>query len=62
MHCNFILQSVTFRATSRNLARSMFWKNIKLYVIIGSVAIVILYFIVSLACGGLAWQSCVAKK
>jgi hypothetical protein len=29
------LQSVTFRKTSRNLARSMFWKNVKLYIILG---------------------------
>jgi len=31
----FVLQSVTFRKTSRNLARSMFWKNVKLYIILG---------------------------
>jgi len=30
-----VLQSVTFRKTSRNLARSMFWKNVKLYIILG---------------------------
>ncbi|CAG9765474.1 unnamed protein product [Ceutorhynchus assimilis] len=53
--------SVSFRQTSRNLARSMFWKNIKLYVIIGSVVIVIIYLLVSMACGGLAWQGCIAK-
>ncbi|KAJ9590718.1 hypothetical protein L9F63_016234 [Diploptera punctata] len=56
---NLSASSVTFRKTSRNLARSMFWKNVKLYVILGVVITVIIYFIVSMACGGLAWQSCV---
>ncbi|KAJ8919488.1 hypothetical protein NQ315_002109 [Exocentrus adspersus] len=54
--------SVTFRTTSRNLARSLFWKNVKLYVIIGVIITVIVYFIVSMACGGLLWQGCIAKK
>lgn len=53
---------MTFRKTSRNLARSMFWKTVKLYVIIALVIIVIVYFIVSMACGGLAWQGCIAKN
>jgi vesicle-associated membrane protein 7 len=54
--------SVTFRKTSRNLARSMFWKNVKLYVIIGVIITVIVYFIVCMACGGLLWKGCLAKK
>ncbi|KAJ8976140.1 hypothetical protein NQ317_018112 [Molorchus minor] len=53
--------SVTFRTTSRNLA-VLFWKNLKLYIIIGITVIVIVYFIVCMACGGLMWQGCVAKK
>lgn len=56
---NLSATSVHFRKTSRNLARSLFWKNIKLMVIIGVVLIVIIYFIVSMACGGLAWKKCV---
>ncbi|XP_046995013.1 vesicle-associated membrane protein 7 [Schistocerca americana] len=58
---NLSANSVTFRKTSRNLARSMFWKNVKLYVIIGVVITVLIYFIVSMACGGLAWQNCVGS-
>ncbi|XP_018571959.1 vesicle-associated membrane protein 7 [Anoplophora glabripennis] len=54
--------SVTFRITSRNLARSLFWKNVKLYVIIGVIITVTVYFIVCMACGGLLWQGCIAKK
>ncbi|KDR17570.1 vesicle-associated membrane protein 7 isoform X1 [Zootermopsis nevadensis] len=58
---NLSASSVTFRKTSRNLARSMFWKNVKLYVIIGVVIALIIYFIVSMTCGGLAWQSCIGN-
>lgn len=54
--------SVSFRKTSRNLARAMFWKNIKLYVIIGIIILLIVYLIISMACGGLAWQHCINKS
>ncbi|XP_055894936.1 vesicle-associated membrane protein 7-like isoform X3 [Biomphalaria glabrata] len=47
--------AVTFKKRSRNLARSLWWKNVKLLIIIGIVIIVIIYFIVSAACGGLDW-------
>ncbi|KAK0180822.1 hypothetical protein PV327_003164 [Microctonus hyperodae] len=58
---NLSANSVTFRKTSRNLARSLFWKNIKIYAIIGAVIIIVVYFIVSMCCGGLAWQKCVGN-
>lgn len=51
--------AVTFKRTSRNLERSMCMKNAKLGIIIAVVALVILYFIVSAACGGLGWSKCV---
>lgn len=54
--------SVSFRKTSRNLARAMFWKNIKLYVLVGSILLFLIYVIISMACGGLAWQSCIHKS
>lgn len=54
--------SVTFRKTSRNLARSMWWKNIKITIVVIIVVILVVYFIVSLACGGLAWPRCVNKQ
>ncbi|BFZ15275.1 hypothetical protein BsWGS_18314 [Bradybaena similaris] len=47
--------SVSFKRTSRNLARSMWWKNVKLLVLIVVVLIIITYIIVSAACGGLDW-------
>ncbi|XP_076237730.1 vesicle-associated membrane protein 7 [Calliopsis andreniformis] len=58
---NLTASSVTFRKTSRNLARSLFWKNVKIYVIIGVILIVVIYVIVSISCGGLAWQKCVGN-
>lgn len=54
--------SVSFRKTSRNLARAMFWNNIKMYVIVGLVILFIVYVIVSMFCGGLLWQECVHKN
>ncbi|CAL1291226.1 unnamed protein product [Larinioides sclopetarius] len=51
--------SVTFRKTSKNLARSMCIKNVKITVIIVLVMLVILYIIVSASCGGLSWPNCV---
>nr|CAD7409579.1 unnamed protein product [Timema poppensis] len=37
---NLSANSVTFRKTSRNLQRQLFWKNVKLYVFVGLVIIV----------------------
>lgn len=51
--------SVTFRTTSRNLQRAMWWKNMKLTVGVAVSIVVFLYVIISLSCGGLAWQNCV---
>lgn len=58
---NLSNNSVAFRKASRNLARQMFWKNIRLYVVVGLIIIFVLYVIVSMACGGLAWQKCVGS-
>ncbi|CAG9791864.1 unnamed protein product [Diatraea saccharalis] len=56
---NLATTSVTFRSTSRTLQRSLFWKNIKMYVILAVAAGVAVYLIGAMACGGLAWKSCV---
>uniref|UniRef100_A0A224XX87 Vesicle-associated membrane protein 7 n=1 Tax=Panstrongylus lignarius TaxID=156445 RepID=A0A224XX87_9HEMI len=55
---NLTATSVSFRTQSRNLQRSLFWKNVKLYVIIASVSIVVLYMILAMSCGGLSLPSC----
>ncbi|KAJ0179235.1 hypothetical protein K1T71_004947 [Dendrolimus kikuchii] len=56
---NLATNSVSYRNTSRTLQRSLFWKNIKMYVIMAVIAGLAVYFIGSMACGGLAWKSCV---
>ncbi|XP_071452865.1 vesicle-associated membrane protein 7 [Hetaerina americana] len=53
--------AINFRKSSRNLARTMFWKNVKLYLVIALVILVVIYFIISIACGGLTWSSCVGQ-
>lgn len=58
---NLSASSVTFRKSSRNLARSLFWKNIKISVFAAIVILVCCYFITSIACGGLNWQGCLKK-
>lgn len=58
---NLVDSSVTFKTTSRNLARAMCMKNLKLTIVIIIVSIVIIYIILSAVCGGLAWPSCVQK-
>lgn len=56
---NLSSQSVQFRKTSRNLARSLFWKNVKLMATIVIVLVVIIYIIVAMSCGGLTLSTCV---
>ncbi|XP_046674325.1 vesicle-associated membrane protein 7 [Homalodisca vitripennis] len=58
---NLSASSVTFRSHSRNLQRSMFWKNIKLYLIIGGIATVIIYIIISMSCGW-TWSACFSSS
>lgn len=51
--------AVSFRTTSRTLARTMFWRNVKMYFIVASIILLLVYIIVSISCGGLLWPSCV---
>jgi len=53
--------SVTFRKRTTTLARSLWWKNIKLTIIIVIVVILVIYFIVSLACKGPSWPNCIKR-
>jgi len=56
---NLSSNAVTFKTTSTRLARAMWWKNIKMTVAVAVVVIVVIYFIVSMSCGGLDWKNCV---
>uniref|UniRef100_A0A8D8G6Q1 Vesicle-associated membrane protein 7 n=1 Tax=Culex pipiens TaxID=7175 RepID=A0A8D8G6Q1_CULPI len=51
--------SVTFRQTSRNLARTMFWRSVRMYCLIGAILLFVIYIVVSMSCGGLLWSSCI---
>lgn len=52
------VNAVSFKKSSVNLARSLWWKNLKICVIIVVVVVLILYGVVSAACGGVSWPSC----
>ncbi|XP_029324478.1 vesicle-associated membrane protein 7-like [Mus caroli] len=58
---NLVDSSVTFKTTSRNLARAMCMKNIKLTITIIIVSIVFIHIIGSPICGGFTWPSCVKE-
>ncbi|XP_058063454.1 vesicle-associated membrane protein 7 [Anopheles bellator] len=54
--------SVSFRQTSRSLARAMFWRSVRLYLLIGGILMFVIYVIISMACGGLLWQTCLGSS
>uniref|UniRef100_A0A674CZA4 Vesicle-associated membrane protein 7 n=1 Tax=Salmo trutta TaxID=8032 RepID=A0A674CZA4_SALTR len=50
-----------FKTTSRNLARAMCMKNLKLTVVVVVVSLVVLYVVVSAACRVLSWPNFIRK-
>eukprot|EP00029_Vermamoeba_vermiformis_P002664 TRINITY_DN1303_c0_g1_i1.p1 TRINITY_DN1303_c0_g1~~TRINITY_DN1303_c0_g1_i1.p1 ORF type:complete len:255 (+),score=65.63 TRINITY_DN1303_c0_g1_i1:18-782(+) len=53
--------SVNFRKKATQLKRSMWWKNVKLTIMIILILIVVVYIIVAISCGGLLFQGCVGS-
>jgi len=51
--------SVNFHTRTRDVRRVMFWRNFKLSCLAIIIVIVIIYLIVTIACGGFTWDSCV---
>ncbi|CAG9322622.1 unnamed protein product [Blepharisma stoltei] len=51
-------QAVTLRKTSTRVKRHMWWKNFKLSLIIIAILLVVIGFIVLLACGGFTFPNC----
>ncbi|KAJ5756798.1 synaptobrevin-domain-containing protein [Penicillium manginii] len=49
-----------FRMRSRGLRRRMWWKNIKLMVLLGVVVVFLLYLFIGMGCGLPAWSKCVS--
>ena len=50
-----------FRVRSRGLRRRMWWKNVKLMVLLGVVIIFLVYLLVGFACGLPGWGRCVGS-
>lgn len=47
-----------FKHNSKKLKRALWWKNIKLLILIGFIIIVLIYVILAAACGGFALKDC----
>lgn len=58
---NLTQRSVQFKTSATKLKNVMWWKNLKLILIIVAVVIVLVYILVCIICGGLAWQGCIKK-
>lgn len=50
-----------FRIRSRGLRRKMWWKNVKLMVLLAVVVIFLIYLFVGMGCGLPLWGKCVGK-
>lgn len=50
-----------FRVRSRGLRRSMWWKNVKLMVLLVIVVLFLIYLFVGMGCGLPAWSKCVGN-
>ncbi|KAI4086211.1 MAG: hypothetical protein LQ339_009055 [Xanthoria mediterranea] len=50
-----------FRVRSRGLKRQMWWKNVKLMVLLGVVVVFLVYLFVGFGCGLPAWSRCTGK-
>jgi len=48
-----------FRVRSRGLKRKMWWKNVRLMVLLTVVIIFLVYLLVGFGCGLPAWSKCV---
>ncbi|EGG17843.1 synaptobrevin domain-containing protein [Cavenderia fasciculata] len=51
-------QSFKFKKQSKQLKCAMWWKNVKLMLIIALVVAIIIFFIVVMACGGFSFSKC----
>ncbi|KAI9035811.1 synaptobrevin family protein [Aspergillus affinis] len=51
-----------FRVRSRGLRRRMWWKNIKLMVLLAVVVVFLLYLFIGMGCGLPAWGKCVGNS
>jgi len=59
---NLSMQAQTFKKKSTNLKRVMCMQNLKLWLIIIFVVLLVIYFITASVCGGLGLPNCVGKS
>lgn len=50
-----------FKKSSTQLKRAMWWKNVKILIILVIVVLAIIYFVSAMACGGLTYPKCIKK-
>ena len=50
--------AVKFHKTSRRLKNTMWWQNVKMWLIILGVVAVVIFVIAAMACGGFSFSSC----
>ncbi|KYQ90809.1 synaptobrevin domain-containing protein [Tieghemostelium lacteum] len=55
-------QSFKFKKQSQQLKCAMWWKNVKMMLIIAFVVAIILFIIITMACGGFSYEKCKHKK
>ena len=55
-------QSDQFFHSSRDLKRAMWWKNVKIMLLIALVLIIVIFVIVLIACGGFDFHKCKSDK
>jgi len=53
--------ALNFKRQSTGLRQAMFWKNVKLWIILGIVAVIVIYVIVAIICGPLL-KSCISSS
>eukprot|EP01128_Nolandella_sp_AFSM9_P005693 TRINITY_DN2809_c0_g1_i1.p1 TRINITY_DN2809_c0_g1~~TRINITY_DN2809_c0_g1_i1.p1 ORF type:complete len:240 (-),score=66.94 TRINITY_DN2809_c0_g1_i1:218-904(-) len=51
-------ESFTFKDKARVMKRKFWWKNVKLWIILGAIVFLIIFFIIWFACGFPAFQKC----
>ncbi|XP_065845732.1 vesicle-associated membrane protein 7-like [Oscarella lobularis] len=50
--------AMTFKKSSRGLARAMWWKNAKITILLVVIILLVIFFIVVAACGGFSFKKC----
>lgn len=58
---NLSSQAVTFKQTTTQIRRKMWWQNTKFTIALIAVVVAVIYAIITASCGGFAWPKCVGN-